>query len=323
MSALLRSWTVATLVHPWVLLVAVVALAAWWLGRPSRAVRFAPGAFLAPGMPLTVRSALRPLPGVLRVVGVLLVVVALARPVTREPVPMETEGIDILLCLDVSSSMTATDMEARGSRLDVARKAAGRFVADRPHDRIGLVRFARYADVLCPPTLDHDALAEFLDGMQTVAGDGPEDATGIGNAVARAAQTLQDGTGASRIVVVLTDGEENVATSDRPEEIAPSQAAQLCAALGVKVYAIAAGDVTGVDTSPLRVLAQRTNGGYFEAPSAADVAGVYAAIDELETTELPEPRYRIVEGFAPFLLAGLAFLLGGTLLSETWLRVLP
>jgi Ca-activated chloride channel family protein len=322
-NALLRSWTGSTLVHPWALAGVVVVVLAWWLGRRRRTVRFGPGGFLSGGMPVTARTVLRPVPDALRVLGLLLVVVALARPVQREPVPLQTEGIDILLCLDVSSSMTATDMDARGSRLDVARKAAGRFVKDRRHDRIGLVRFARYADVLCPPTLDHDALGELLRGMQTVEGDGPEDATGIGNAVARAAQLLQEGRGTSRVVVVLTDGEENVATSDRPQEIAPAHAAQLCAALGVKVYAIAAGDVGGVDTGPLRDLARLTGGGYFEAPNAADVDGVYAAIDELETTELPEPRYRIVEAFAPFLLLGLVLLLGGTLLSHTWLRVLP
>jgi len=323
-NALFQSWTGETLLHPWALLAVLLIVPAWWFSRRrSTTVAFAPGAFLLDGLPLTVRGVLRPVPAVLHLAGLLLLVVALARPVEREAVPPDTEGIDILLCLDVSSSMTATDMAAAGSRLDVAREAATRFVEDRPSDRIGLIRFARYSDVRCPPTLDHAALSSLLAAVETVESDGPEDATGIGGAVARAAQVLQDCLGATRIVVVLTDGEENVATSGRPDEIAPAHAAQLCAALDVKVYAIAAGDVAGVDTGPMRRLAASTGGAYFEAPTAADVAGVYAAIDELETSVLPEPRFRIVEGFAPFLLAGLAFLLVGRVLSETVLRVLP
>jgi Ca-activated chloride channel family protein len=314
----------ATLLHPWMLALGAILGVAWWLGRRSRrTVRFAPGRFVSGGLPWTVRTVLRPVPAILYAAGLVLLLVALARPVRREPVPVEVEGIDIVLCMDVSSSMTATDMDAFGSRLDVAREAAARFVKDREHDRIGLVRFARYPDVLCPPTLDHEALAGILEAMETVEGDGPEDATGIGHAAARAAQLLQSSDAASRIVVLLSDGEENVATSDRPEEIAPSHAAQLCASLGVKVYAIAAGDVSGVDTGPVKRMAEQTGGAYFEAPDAGDVASVYAAIDALETAALPEPRTRIVEGFAPFLWLGLGLLLGGRLLSETVLRELP
>ncbi len=323
MNALLRSLTGVTLLHPWVLLGAAPVVLAWWLGRRRRTVTFAPAGLLAGGLPPTLRSALRPAAPALRLAGLLLLLVALARPVRRAPVAVRVPGIDIAICLDVSSSMTATDMAARGSRLDVARRAAARFVADRPHDRIALIRFARYADVVCPPTLDHDALAALLAAVETVQSDGPEDATGIGNAVARAAQLLQESTASSRIVVVLTDGEENVATADHPGEIAPAHAAQLCAALGVKVYAVAAGDVAGVDTSQLRLLAARTGGAFFEARSAADVAAVYAAIDGLETSALPQPRHRLIEAFAPVLLLGLALFVLGTLSRETWLRVLP
>ena len=324
MNALFQSWTGMTLLHPWALLLALLIVPALWLGgRRPRAVSFAPASLLAGGLPPTLRGALRPLPIALRAAGLLFLVVALARPVEREAIPAETPGIDILLCLDVSSSMSATDMDARRSRLDVAREAAARFVEDRPHDRIGLVRFARYADVRCPPTLDHAALSRVLSDVETVESDGPEDATGIGGAVSRAAQVLQEGPGGTRIVVLLTDGEENVATTGKPGEIAPAHAAQLCAALGVKVYAIVAGDIGGVDTAPVQRMAVRTGGAYFEAPSAADVVGVYAAIDELETAVLPAPRFRIVEGFAPLLLAGVALVVAGRLLAETIFRVLP
>ena len=87
---------------------------------------------------------------------------ALARPMQRVQMPLETEGIDILLCLDISSSMTANDLDPQLTRLDLAKAAAVEFINGRPNDRIGLIRFARYPDLLCPPTLDHGALEDFI-----------------------------------------------------------------------------------------------------------------------------------------------------------------
>ena len=131
-----------------------------------------------------------------------------------------------------------------------------------PDDRIGLVCFARYPDLKCPLTLDHRALGEILDEVTTVESDGPEDATGIGTAVARAAQVLQRGIGESRVVILLTDGEENVATTRTPDEIAPLYAAQLCVELGVKVYAIAAGSGGPRSQRKLDPSGHRAGGGH-------------------------------------------------------------
>ena len=184
------------------------------------------------------RVVLLPLPLVLQALALLLVVVVLARPVRRVPLPLEQPGIEIVLCLDTSSSMLSNDLDAARSRLDVAKDAAARFVERREHDRIALIRFARFPDVRCPPTLDHDALGEILADVETVDPDGPADATGIGTAVARAAQVLGDDAESSRVVVLLTDGEENVATSDRQGEISPVHAGQLCEQLGIRGYTI-------------------------------------------------------------------------------------
>lgn len=300
--------------------------------RGPPAARFAPAALLArEPLPATWRTRLAALPDALAAAGLLLAIVALARPVARVPLPPRAEGVDVLVCLDVSSSMTSRDMDARRTRLDLAKEAAARFVAGRPQDRIGLVTFARYPDVVCPPTLDHAALARMLARVETVPGDGPEDATGLGAAVARAAQVLAGGRARSKVVVLLTDGEENVATARTPREIAPVHAAQLCERLGVRVHAIAAGvgrrDAQGrwvaLDTSALVALADRTGGAFFEARDARAIAAVYAAIDELETVTFEDPRHATEERFVPWLVAGLGLLALGETLRRTRLEVLP
>ncbi len=315
--------------------------------RGAPAIRFAPGALLggamagthaanAPSPPLpprprTWRTRLLWLPRLLQVLGLLAAIVATARPVERVLEPVASEGIDLLLVLDTSSSMTADDMDRRRTRLEVARDAAIAFAKDRPDDRIGLVTFARYPDVRCPLTLDHRALAQILAEVRTVEGDSAEDATGLGTAVARAAQVLGASAGRSRVVILLTDGEENVATAQAPGEIAPIHAAQLCAALGVRVYAIvagtgrrtAAGTFERPDVAEVERLATRTGGTFSEAKDAAAMARVYAAIGALETARVDEPRSTLVDRFLPFLAAALALLLVSRILGSTALAVWP
>lgn len=348
MNDLLARLTGLVLLDPgWLLLALAVPLALllrWRGGRP--AVLFAPGALLGPEapaaggegaartlarLPRTWRVRLLPLPAVLEALGLLLLVLALARPAHPGEVPVEVPGIDILLCLDTSSSMTATDMDPERTRLEVAREAAADFVRARPSDRIGLLVFARYPDLLCPLTRDHRALAEILDQVRPVAGDGPEDATGLGAAVAEAARVLPRDGPRSSVVVLLTDGEENVALTGAGGEVAPVHAAQLCERLGVRVYAIVAGvgrrDASGAfvkqDTRAVEDLAARTGGAFLEARDAGALARMYARIDELERA--PAPGFRRVheDRFLAFLLAGLILVLLGRLLGATALDVLP
>ena len=335
MSDAFERLTGLALVHPWMLLLALLVPLALWvrLRRPAPAVTFSPGAFLESPRALlrSWRVALVPLPLVLQALALLGVVVALARPVHREALPLATQGIDILLCVDTSSSMTATDMDDRRTRLEVARDAAARFVAGRPHDRIGLVSFARWPDLRCPPTLDHRALRALLAEVTTVPSDSPEDATGIGNAVARAAQALRTSAAPSKVVILLTDGEENVATAQTPGEIAPIHAAQLCAELGIRVYTIVAGvgrrtpsgEWVALDTHQVERLAERTGGAFHTAPDADAVARVYAAIDAMEKAELPKPRWRALDRFLPLLGVAVALLVGARLLESSVLAVLP
>lgn len=337
MSALFESLTGLALASPWFLALALLVPAALLLRRRRGppGVAFAPAEFVrgaeGEGLPRTWRVRLAGLPHVLEVAALLVAVVALARPVRRDPLPPKSEGIDILVCLDTSSSMTATDMDPQRTRLDVAKDAAIRFVSGRRDDRIGLVEFARYPDVRCPLTLDRRALTKILAGVAPTPGDGPEDATGIGTAVARAAQVLRGSAARSKVVILFTDGEENVATAQKPGEIAPVHAAQLCRETGVRVYAVSAGlgarnragEWVGIDTRQVRSLAERTGGRFFEARDAGAAAAVYAEIDALEKTPLPEPRWRVEDRFLGFLVAAVALWLAGRVLERTTLAVLP
>jgi Ca-activated chloride channel family protein len=262
------------------------------------------------------------LPLLAQALGVALLIVALARPVIRVHVPEAASGIDILLALDLSSSMEAQDLDPARSRLDIAKAAADAFVAGRPRDRIGLMGFARYPDVRVPLTHDHRALRESLAAVELVAREGPEDLTGIGAATARAAQILHGAVSPSRVLVLLTDGEENVATRATPEEIAPAEAAALARELGVRVHVIAAGAPVTQDgtatpaASALAHLAEQTGGTFHRAEEAGALSRIYARIDELETAPAPEPHVRLLDRFAPFLGAGAVLVLLGLLAAR-------
>jgi len=317
------------LLDPGFLLLLPLPLLALWLRRrvARRAVRFAPAALGA--LPRSWRVRLRWLPALAWALGLCGVVVALARPAERVLLASATEGIDMLLCVDTSSSMTAADLGRAGTRLDLAREAATSFVRARPHDRIGVLSFARFPDLRCPPTLDHEALVRLLAEVATVTGEGPEDFTGIGAAVARAAQILEGASAQSPVVILLTDGEENVATRGTSGEIAPVHAAQLCRTLGVRVYAIAVGgeSVRGPrappDLASLQKIAATTGGALFKAGDAAALAAAYARIDDLERSGFQEVRHGLAERQLPLLLLSVLLLLLGRGCEATLLRVLP
>lgn len=322
-------WLGLLLVFPWVLRVA----------RGAPRIPFAPLVLLeGDGAPLptpTWRVRLAPVPRALETLALALAIFALARPVEREVLPEEREGVDILLVLDVSSSMDARDLDPSSPRLALARAAASRFIAARPGDRIGIVTFARYPDLVSPPTLDRRALEDFLTGIERVEPDGPEDATGIGTALALAVRVLSgaDAGEASspRVVILLSDGEENVAGPRQSREIAPEAAAQLAARAGVRVHAIAMGlgepDGAGgwrpLDTGALRRIARASGGRFFEARDARALEDVYDAIDALETQTRAEPRFALHDRFAPFLVLSLVLVGAACLLRRGPLEVHP
>ncbi|MFO1050719.1 MAG: VWA domain-containing protein [Planctomycetota bacterium] len=330
MIAALADWTLRG--PMWLSLIAAIP----WIAirrarRGGSAIPVASLTFVPEPKRSTLRLRLRSLPDVLALLGGALMVLALSRPVERVPLPLVVEGVDVMLCLDVSSSMAAQDMDPARSRLSVAKTAAARFLAARPHDRIGLITFARFPDLRCPTTLDHRALAEILDGVEQIEHGGDEDVTGIGTAVARAVATLRGSKARSKIVVLVTDGEENVATTQTPDEIDPGEAARLARGFGVRVYTIAAGigsqqqdgRFLPIDTRQVEKLATDTRGAFFAARDAAAIDQVYAHVDALEKESFEEPRFVFEERFVPILLLGVALWLGGLLLRATWLEVLP
>jgi len=316
----------------WFWLLAVLPLLGLlqWRNRP--AARFAAAGFVGTGAPLpkSVRVRWRNAPLLLEGLALVAATIALARPVHTVPLPPQREGRDVLLCVDRSSSMAATDLTPDRSRLEVATAAAAEFVAARAHDRTGFVQFARYADLRCPPTLDHAAVRELLGTIRMVEKDGPEDATGIGGAVAAAAAVLQRSAAKGKVVVLLTDGEENVATSAAPAEIAPLHAAQLCRELGIRVHTIVVGRgnqrpdgrFVPLDPTAAQQLAATTGGRSFVAGDAAALRTVMADIDALEAIAFAEPRVLRRERFAVALAAAVLSLALAHLLARSRFGVL-
>lgn len=307
--------------HPWaLLLLPALALGAWLLRRRGAdGVRFGPAPALA-GLSSRRARWMARAPGLLRGAAVACLVVAVAGPRTGGTVVEErSDGIAILVALDVSSSMLAQDF--RPSRLDAAKATLAEFVAARPGDRIGLVAFAGEALTLVPATADHGILQLAIDGLQvgTLA-----DGTAIGQGLATAANRLRRTEGRSRVVILLSDGENNRGDTD------PRDAAKAAAAFGIRVYTVGVGSrgrarvpvartETGlryatlpvsIDEPLLTDIARSTGGRYFRATDAAALARVYEEIDRLETSTVQVRRsvaWR--EWHLPFLLAAAVLLL--------------
>ncbi len=297
--------------------------------------------------PRSVRARLAALPAILLAAAVLALAVALAGPRTGTATSrIQREGIAIAMAVDRSGSMQARDF-VRGdlsiSRLDVVKDVFRAFVSGergtrgRPDDLVGLVVFARYADGVCPLTLDHGNLLAILADVEIVT-EQSEDGTAVGEGLALAVERLRGVDVRSKIVLLLTDGVSNVGDID------PLQAADLAAQHAIKVYSIGAG-TTGlapvpvqapggrtvlrqayveIDEETLRQIAQRTGGRYFHAADAGALAEVIAEIDQLERSEVSEVRYLTYEyHFAYWVGAALLLIGSAALLSGTVLRRLP
>jgi Ca-activated chloride channel family protein len=302
---------------------------------------------LVDAAPRSLRTRLARLPATLLALATLVLAVALAGPRTGDATTsIQREGIAIAMIVDRSGSMQARDFledDLSMSRLDAVKKVFREFVvggslgSGRPDDLIGLVSFARYADGLCPLTLDHGNLVAMLEQIEIVAEPG-EDGTAIGEGLALAVERLRRYPARSRDAILLTDGSSNAG------DIGPLQPADLATQHGIKVYAIGAG-TTGfapvpvqtrggrtvlrrayveTDETTLEAIAERTGGRYFHAANVEGLASIVAEIDRLERSEITEVRYLQFEyHFAAFVGAGLGLIGLATLLSSTLLRRLP
>jgi Ca-activated chloride channel homolog len=322
--------------HPWLLLLALLIPALLWArhGRRRRrpAVRFTDHAALR-AIPPGWAVALQPLLPALHGVGLLLLVVALARPQKGlDESKVHTEAVDIVLLLDVSTSMEGLDFSTaheRMNRLDAAKRVVDRFVKARPDDRIGMVAFAAVPYTAAPLTLDHGWLLQRLEQIKPGM---VEDGTAIGDALASACNRLRDSEAKSKMVVLLTDGVNNRG------EITPENAALAAKALGIRVYAVGAAshglvpypvrDMFGgthivqqpgeFNEESLQQIAKTTGAQYFRATDFESLQKVYDEIDRMEKTEIKVEQYtRFEERFMPFLWAGLCCLAMERLLALT------
>ena len=316
-----------TLLDPWFLAAIPAALLALlWRWRRPRAALPTASVLLFADLPRTLRQRCVWLPQAVRVLAALCLCVAMARPVQRDVLPMREEGVDIVLVVDTSSSMKIPDMTDDESfrRMDAARHRAEEFARSRTTDRVALVAFARYAELRCPLTLDEEALGAFLRVLDIVPEGSELDRTAIGIGLAKAVQVLQKSTAKSKVVVMLTDGDNNI------DDILPADAAKLAKDAGVRVHTIGLGNgaptffgLQPLDFGDLKKIAETTGGEFFQPKSDDDLARVYARIDELEKTELEDPRYRMVDRFEWPLGAGLALMVLALLADVLLFRRTP
>jgi Ca-activated chloride channel family protein len=309
---------------PYLLALALLALPVAYLGwRKSRAAYAVPSTAALTGLRPTARVRLARLLPVLRILAVVLLAVGIARPrVGQANAIVPEQGIDIVLAIDISGSMTANQFGPGQTRLAATRDVVRNFIKGRQNDRIGLVVFQRDALALSPPTLDYQALDSIVAKLDT--GLLP-DGTGIGIGLSTAVDMLRQSNAASRIVILLTDGEHNAPS------ISPLDAAQLAKALGIRVYTIGVqspqtvpGSADTPDQHTLQAMADATGGQYYAADNPKALADVYTSIGNLETSHIGRERFQQFNEWGPWLVgAAGALLLLEITLRGTWLRRAP
>jgi Ca-activated chloride channel family protein len=331
-----------TFAHPYLLLLLLLLpLLAWLKGRRGQPPAFLYSSVqLLAGLTNARRSRMGAFLAALRWLVLALFIVALAQPrLMKSHTTVMASGIDIVAALDLSGSMISEDFIVHGQRVNrfnMARSVLKGFIDQRPNDRIGLVVFAARAFIAAPLTLDHDYLQENLDrlGIGTINAD----QTAIGDALVTALNQLRDLKAKSKIIILMTDGQNNSGQID------PITAAKAAQALGVKVYTIGIGEhgtapmpvfmngqkvgyqnvPVDVDEDTLQKIAQLTGGKYYRADNAERFREIYAEIDKLEKTEAIINKYtQFKELFPWFVSCGFVLLLIEITLGQTVFRKLP
>ena len=287
-------------------------------------------------IPRTVKS--RYILVVLRIAGIVLIILSLARPQSGSKLTEVTsEGIDIMLVLDTSGSMQAMDFEINGekvNRLEIAKRVVREFINKRVNDRIGMIVFAEQAFTQCPLTLDYSILLSFFQNVKIgVAGDG----TAIGSALGIAEQRMKDIKSKSKVIILLTDGRNNFGS------LSPQMAAEIARTYGIKIYTIGVGTQGEVpflvdtlfgkryiyqrvdlDEETLQEIAKITGGQYFRAVDSEALIKIYKQIDAMEKTKVEiKTFYEYNELFNYFLVLGIIAIMLEIILNNTWLRKIP
>ena len=284
------------------------------------------------------RMRLLHIPMLLRCVVFALVVVIMARPQTMNSWDSRTtEGIDIMLAMDVSTSMLAEDLKP--NRMEAAKSVASEFIADRSNDNIGLTIFAGEAFTQCPMTTDHTSLLNIMQGVRTdiVTRGLISDGTAVGMGLANAVSRLKESKAKSKVVILLTDGSNNMG------DISPMTSAQIARSLGIRVYTIGVGTnkvapypmpVAGgvqyvnipveIDTKTLSDIAAVTDGNFYRATNNRELKQIYKDIDKLEKTKMNVTKFsKRYEAYQPLAMSALLLLLLEILLRTTVLRRIP
>ncbi len=272
-------------------------------------------------------------PFILRVIAFVMLVLILARPqTTNNWKNTETEGIDIMIALDISSTMLAEDLKP--NRLEAAKDVATEFISGRPNDNIGITLFAAESFTQCPLTVDHAVL---LNLFQNIKCGIIEDGTAIGMGIANSVTRLKDSKAKSKVVILLSDGSNNKG------DISPLTAAEIAKSFGIRVYTIGVGTnglapypyptAAGVqyinipveiDEQTMNQIAETTDGKYFRATSNSKLKEVYQEIDKLEKTKLNVKAYsKRQENYQPFALILFLCILGEILLRNSILKKIP
>ena len=288
--------------------------------------------------PKSWKVRLMPLQMILRLVAFTLLVVALARPQTSNSWKnRQSEGIDIMLAMDVSTSMLAEDLKP--NRIEAAKMVAAEFIAGRPDDNIGLTIFAGESFTQCPMTTDHASLLNLLQNVRAdIAARGLiSDGTAIGMGLANAVGRLKASKAKSKVVILLTDGSNNMG------DISPMTAAEIAQSLGIRVYTIGVGTnkvapypmpVAGgvqyvnmpveIDTKTLGEIAQTTHGDFYRATNTQELKKIYKDIDQLEKSKMSVKKFKKkYDAFQPFVMVAAIALLLEILLRITIFRRIP
>jgi Ca-activated chloride channel family protein len=349
-----RDWLPAnsalTFAQPWLLLLLLtVPLLAYFRGRsgPAAALTFSSTSALRSFGKTSAARAGKFLRS-LFLLSFALFAIAMARPqLGKSLTQVEASGIDIMLVLDVSQSMLTKDFSVGGdqaTRIEAIREVTRQFIEARPNDRIGIIAFAGHPYVISPMTLDHDWLLQNLERVRTGIG---EDGTAIGSAIAAAANRLNDKHSKSRVIVLLTDGENNAG------KIPPTTAAEAVKALKIRFYAIGAG-INGIAPAPvfnprtgkpftdmfgnimyqnqrvefneagLKEVAKIADGQFFRATDTKSLGQIFRDIDKLEKTTVAVKKYQQYRDLFPAcIMAGCGLLIAQILLSQTIWKKLP
>lgn len=326
-----------TFLHPWMflLLLLIPAYVGWriWRRRTAEATLQVSTTSTLDGVRPTWRVRLRFLPLALRLLAFAMAVIVLARPQsTSSHSDSSTEGIDIVISLDISGSMRAVDFKP--NRLEAAKDVATKFISGRPDDNIGLVIFAGESFTQCPLTTDHAVLVNLF--SQVTSGM-LEDGTAIGMGLATAVSRIKDSKAKSKVIILLTDGCNNAGA------IAPEKAAELAKTFGIRLYTIGVGSMgmtqvpvqtplgvrmqdmeVKIDEQLLQNMAGMTGGKYFRATNNKSLSDIYSEIDQMEKTIMDVRHYtQRTDEYMQFAVAALILLLAEIVLRNTLLRTIP